>query len=511
MTTVDNKRILKNTFFLYIRMFLVMGISLYTVRAYLGILGEVDYGIYNVIGGVVSMLSFMNGTLAASSQRFISIALAEHDSKKANNVFCLGQSVYLVIIIFIVIILESVGLWFVNAKLMIPEERMTAANIVYQITIATFFVQMLSIAYYAMVIAQERMKAFAYIGIFEALLKLGFVFVLRGLPFDRLVCYAGLFFIINLSILIIYIAYCRVNFEESKFKFYWNKKDAMEILGFSGWHLLGTFSTIIRSSGVNILINTFFNPAVNAARAIAYQVEGALTKFSQNFFKAVIPQMYKTYANNEIKELYKLILRSTVICVSLVSLFAIPLYNNIAFVLGLWLKDVPEYTVQFAQLVLINAIIDAPSDSTICSALATGRIKKFYLITGSLYILVLPLAYVCLKLGCPAISTMFVSIAMSVAALFARAGILVDLIGFPLKDYIFLIIRLSLVSVAIAFCTYFSTLFFTSDWLALIFSTAVSSILHCLLYFAVVLEKNDRNIVLHFVKGKLKRHEKIIA
>ena len=505
MPSVNNKLILKNTLFLYIRMFLVMGISLYTVRAYLSILGDIDYGIYNVIGGVVSMLSFMNGTLASSSQRFISVALAEKNVDKVNKVFCLGQTVYLFVIILVIIILESVGLWFVNVKLVIPTDRMLAANVVYQISIITFFIQMITISYYAMVIAQERMKAFAYIGVIEALLKLVFVFVLKRLPFDNLICYAFLIFLINFSIFIIYLLYCKKNFSECKFKFYWNKKEAFEIIGFSGWHLLGTFSTIIRSSGVNILINTFFNPAVNAARAVAYQIEGALTKFSQNFFKAVVPQMYKTYANNEITELYKLIMRSTIICVFLVSLFTIPLYHNLLFVLGLWLKDIPVFTVQFAQLVLINGLIDAPSDSTICSALATGRIKKFYLVTGLLYILVLPISYICLKIGCSATSTMVVSIVMSFAALIARAIILVKLIDFPIGHYFYIIGKLMFVSSIISIITYWSTHLFSNDLSILLFSTFISTVLHIILYYFVVLEKEARITVLTCIKRKINK------
>lgn len=506
MSSVNNKKILKNTLFLYIRMFLIMGISLYTVRAYLGILGEVDYGLYNVIGGVVSMLSFLNGTLAASSQRFISVALAEGDKEKVNKIFCLGQTVYLFIIIIAFLFFETAGLWFINVKLIIPTERVRAANFIYQISILTFVFQMLSVAYNAMVIAQERMKAFAYIGVLEAGLKLTFVFVLRVIPFDKLIGYGLLLFIINLLVFFIYVIFCRINFAESRFKFYWNKNEALEILGFSGWHLLGTFSIIIRGSGVNVLINTFFNPTVNTARAIAYQVEGALTKFSQNFFNAVKPQMYKSYASNEIEELNKLIMRSTIICVFLLSLFTIPLYNNLSFVLQLWLKDVPELTVQFTQLVLINGLIDSTADSLICPALATGRIKKFYIVTGSLYILVLPVSYIFLKLGFSAPSTLIVSIVMSILAVFARAIILNKLIDFPLKKYFILIGKLSLLTIVLFYSIKLIIMVIPiNKWGILLSSIIISTFLHIILYILFIISKDDRTYIKDFIKNKFLR------
>ena len=313
-SVVNNRQIAKNTIFLYIRMIIVMLIGLYTVRAFLSILGETDYGLYNVVGGVVGMFSFINGTLATSSQRYFSQSLVHGDKKAANRVFCLNLTIYMVLIGIIVIILETIGLWFVNSKMTIPDDRVSAANIVYQISIITFAFQMFTISFNALIIAHEKMKAFAYIGILEACLKLAFVFVLMKVPFDKLISYAILMFLMNLLITSIYFIYCRRNFEECRFHFYWNKKEALEILSFSGWHLLCNLSVVVRGQGINILINMFFNPAVNAARAIAFQIDHAITQLSNNFFTAVKPQMYKSYSNGEIKALNDLIFRSSIIC-----------------------------------------------------------------------------------------------------------------------------------------------------------------------------------------------------
>lgn len=505
-TVVNNRRIAQNTIFLYFRMIVVMLISLYTVRAFLNILGETNYGLYNVIGGVVGMFSFLNGTLSTSSQRYFSQALVKGNKEGIKKVFCLNLTVYLILIIIIIAFLETIGLWFVNNQMTIPDDRIKAANIVYQISILTFLLQMMSIAYTALVVAYEKMKAFAYIGIFEALLKLGYVFLLSIVSYDKLIAYAVLMFILYFLITALYVGYCRIHFAESKYFFYWNKREAFEMLGFSGWHFLGTLSVVVRSQGVNILINMFFSPAVNAARAIAFQVEGAINKFSDSFFVAVKPQMYKSYSNGEIEALNTLVNRSSIICFFLVSILSVPLFFNTPYILSLWLKNVPDYTIVFTQLVLIEGLIDSVSGSAICPALATGKIKKFYIVTGNLYILSLPIAYIFLKLGCEPTSTMLVSIGISIVCLFARAWLLIDLIHFSIKEYMKLCGKLIFVTLLIGSCTFFTTKMFTYNWTILAVSTIVSSLLHCVLYLFFICSQQDRVIIIRIVNNKLHRN-----
>lgn len=269
-SSVNNKRIAKNTLFLYLRMLVVMGIGLYTVRAILHLLGVVDYGIYNVVGGVVGMFAFLNSTLATSSQRYFSIELAKGDLDRLNKWFCLNISTFSIFIVIFVAIAETVGLWFVNTQMTIPKERMFAANVVYQLSIVSFCVSLFSIPYNALIIAHERMSAFAFISIIEALTKLAIVFILSLVSWDRLIVYGILMFFTSCAMTSSYILYNRRYFPESKFHLYWNKSEFIEIIGFSGWHFWGTFSMVIRSQGINILLNLFFNPAVNAARAVAY-------------------------------------------------------------------------------------------------------------------------------------------------------------------------------------------------------------------------------------------------
>lgn len=505
-SVVNTKQIAKNTIVLYIRMAFVMIVGLYSVRAFLDILGASDYGLYNVVGGVVSMLSFLNGTLATSSQRFFSIALVQKNADRLNKVFCLNQSVYIIIIIICVILLETLGLWYVNNGMTIPEGRQAAVNIVYQLSIISMIPQMLAVSYYALIIAREQMKVYAYIGILDAALRLAYVFILKSISCDKLISFASLMMFSQFFILFIYMNYCKKRYDESHYHFVWDKKEILEILGFSGWHLFGTMSVVIRGNGINLLINSFFNPVVNAARAIAFQFQNAITQLTQSFFKAVIPQMYKSYANNEIKELHGLIMRSTLICFFLTSLFSIPLFFNAEFVLNLWLKETPAYALAFAQLVLINCLIDSVADSTICPALATGNIKKFYLVTGTIYILSLPIAYIFLKLGCEPTSTMVVSIGISVICLFARAWLLIDLIDFPLKEYLMLCGKIAIVTMVIGSCIFVTSKALSNKWATLVVTTIVSSLLHCVMYLYFVCSQQDKDSIIRFVNNKFHRN-----
>lgn len=369
---VNNKRIVKNSLFLYVRMIVIMCVNLYVVRLILDILGVVDYGINNVVAGVVSMFSFLNGTLATSTQRYFSIALVEGNKEKLKKLFSLNISVFLIFIALVIIVAETLGLWYVNNKMIIPDNRLNAANIIYQLSIVGFAINLLVVPFNALIIAHENMKLFAYIGIIEALFKFVIVWALY-LTGDKLIIYGIMSLLSTILVFSCYYLYCRKNYLESRYQPYWNSTEAKDIASFSGWHLLGTISIVIRNQGVNLLINSFFNPAVNGARAIAMQLDQAINQLSQNFFVAVKPQMYKAYANKEEQALTNLIYNSTIICVFLVSVIAIPFIVNADFILSLWLKEVPLYTVVFTQLIMINSIVDATSNPSICAVLATKK------------------------------------------------------------------------------------------------------------------------------------------
>ena len=371
MSSVNNKRIAKNTFYLYLRMLLVMAIGLYTVRAILDILGVVDYGIYNVVGGVVTMFAFMNRTLSTSSQRYFSIELARDDKERLSKWFCLNITAFMSIGLVIAFFLETIGLWFVNTQMTIPVERLGAANVVYQLSIISFLFHIVSIPYLALVIAHEKMNVFAYVGIIEALGRLGIVFVLMTISYDHLVVYGICILLLSLGVSLSYMIYCWRHFPESNYHWYWNTSEIKELLGFSGWHFFGTFSMSCRSQGINILLNLFFNPTVNAARAIAFQINTHIMQLSSNFFTAIKPQIYKSYAKKELQALFQLMMRGTIMSAFLISLVAFPILADTPFLLGLWLKEVPEYAVVFTQLALINGLIDAADGPLVAAALAT--------------------------------------------------------------------------------------------------------------------------------------------
>lgn len=500
--SINNKRIAKNTLFLYLRMIVVMAVNLYVVRAVLDLLGVVDYGIYNVVGGVVHMFSFINSTLATSSQRYFSIELAKGDLKSLNKWFCLNVTTFFIFIIVFLIIAETIGLWFVNTQMTIPEERMFAANIVYQLSIITFCIHFFNIPYTAMIIAYERMSAFAYISILEAILKLGIVFLLMVISWDKLILYALLMFLISCGITSSYIIYNLNFFKASKYHFYWNKEEMKELLSFSGWHFYGTFSVVIRSQGINILLNLFFNPAINAARAIAYQIYAAVNQLSHNFFVAVKPQIYKSYAKREFNELYRLITRSTIMCSFLVSILIFPLLANTNFVLSLWLKEVPDYAIIFTKLVLINGLIDATNGPTTASILATGKIKIYELTVANMTIAILPISYIALKLGAEPTVTMIVSILISIVVTITRAVFLNKMIKFPLKMYFFTIGKIFVVTIFTLIFIKMTFLYSSTNLISFIGNSFLIFVLLIFIYIFIILDTSDK----HFLKTIITRY-----
>ena len=508
-SAVNNKRIAKNTLYLYLRMLLVMAIGLYTVRAILDILGVVNYGIYNVVGGVVTMFAFMNRTLSTSSQRYFSVALAKNDQKDLKRVFSLNLTIFLILGLIIFLLLETVGLWFVNNKMTIPDERMVAANVVYQLSIIAMFLHIVVIPYMALVVAHEKMNVFAIIGVVEAVGKLAIVFLLTIIYFDKLIIYGILVLLLSFATTLWYVIYCLKHYPESHYRWYWNKSEAIELMGFSGWHFMGTFSTTCRSQGINILLNVFFNPAVNAARAIAFQVNTHIMQLSTNFLTAIKPQIYKSYAKGELDELYKLIMRGTIISTFLISLIAFPVLSCTSYILGLWLKEVPDYAVTFTKLALINGLIDSIMGVQIAPVLATGRIKRFYLIESSIMFSNVPISYIALLLGCEPTITMIVSIVVSCVATIVRAYLLKQMIGFPLGRFLTLISKIALASFVMFLCVNMLSHELHYNLLGAVIIMFIIMIIVIIVYGMIISHK-DRQDIIKIVKHKMfsKRYHK---
>jgi len=431
----NNKRIAKNTLMLYFRMILTMLVSLYTSRVVLNTLGVEDFGIYNVVGGFVSMFGFLNSAMASATQRFLSFEIGKGDRDQLRNVFSMSVNIHFLIAFIILILAETVGLWFVNTQLIIPADRMGAAQWVYQFSILAMMVYMVSVPYNAMIIAHERMNVFAWVSIAEVSLKLFIVFMLQWFGFDKLKFYAVLTFCVSLIIRFIYGIYCSKNFKESKFRFFWDKSLFNTLVSYAGWNLWGNIAVVLKGQGVNVLLNMFFGPVVNAARGIAYQVSSAVNQFVTNFQMAMNPQIIKSYAVDDLKYMHQLIFRGAKYSFFLLFTLSLPILLETEQILRLWLKTVPEYTVIFTRLVIINVLIDCISGPLMTAAQASGKIKLYQSIVGGLLILNLPVSYLFLKLGFQPQVTIFVSISISIIALFARLKIIKGLVYLNTADY----------------------------------------------------------------------------
>ncbi len=405
----SNKTIAKNTMFLYIRMFIVMVVTFYTSRVILAVLGASDYGIYNVVGGIVTMMAFLNGALSSSSSRFLTYELGTGNMEQLKKTFSASLNLHICVALLVLIVGETVGLWFFYEKLVIPDERMNAAFWVYQFSIITTMVNFTQVPFNASLIAHENMSVYAYVGLYEALSKLIIVYLLQIAPFDHLIIYALLLMLNTVGIQLFYRIYTSRKYNECRFNLVTDKTIYKKLLGYSGWDLFGGVAVICQSQGINILLNLFFGPVVNAARAITFQIQGALNQFVTNFLTAVRPQVVKSFAADDYHRMYSLTFSAAKYSYLLMLALMLPLCFEISFVLKIWLGDnVPENTYEFTLIVMITYLMETFHSASLMSYHAIGRIKTGNIVGGTLMILALPLSYISLKIGYPAYSVFIV-------------------------------------------------------------------------------------------------------
>lgn len=431
----NNKRIAMNTVVLYVRMIFVLLVALYTSRVLLDVLGVEDYGVYNVVGGVVTMLGFFNGAMVSSTQRFFSFAIGQGDIDQLNKNYSTILLIQGGLCLLVILLAETIGLWFVRTYLVIPPDRLVAALWVYHFAIFSFVVSMLQVPYTALLITHERMTPYAYISIGDVGLRLLTVIVLPYVPADKLKVYAILLFVVALITFSVYIIYCKQKFTLVRLIKHRDKGLFRVLLSYMGWNLWGNSAAVILNQGINILLNIFFGPVVNAARAIAYQVNGALTQLVTNFQLAMNPQIVKSYARGDMDYMHSLIYRGAKLSFFLMFVIALPVGLEADTLLGIWLKEVPAHTVLFTRLVLIQACIDSVSGPLMIAAQASGNIKKYQMYVGGLLILNLPVSYVALKLGAPAEAVFFVSIAVAIIALVTRLIIISPLVSLSISSF----------------------------------------------------------------------------
>ena len=434
--SANNKRIAKNTLLLYFRMLFMMAVSLYTSRVVLNALGVDDYGIYNVVGGVVAIFSFVSGSLSAAISRFITFDIGTGDEGSLKNTFSAAVTIQLLLSLLLVILIESAGVWFLNEKMNIPQERLSAANWVLQFSIVTMVINLVSVPYNATIIAHERMSAFAYISILEVLGKLAIALLILVSPIDRLVFYAFLMCVVAVVVRFVYGSYCKRHFTECKYMFRFDGELLKRMFGFAGWNFIGVASGVLRDQGGNIVINLFAGPAANAARGIAIQVSGAVMSFVNNFMTALNPQITKSYASGDHRHMMVLIYQGARLSFYMLLLISLPVLANTHYILTLWLKTVPEHTVLFVQLVLVFSMSESISNTLITAMLATGKIRNYQIVVGGLQMMNLPASYVLLRMGCIPETVMVVAICISQCCLALRLYMLRDMIGLKVRTYL---------------------------------------------------------------------------
>lgn len=427
-------RIAKNTVLLYLRMLITMIISLYTSRIVLSSLGVNDYGIYNVTGGLVSMFTFLNGAMNTSTQRYLSFWISKGDSIQLNRVFNTSLQIHAVLSLIIVILAETIGLWFFYNKMVIPTSRINAAFWVYQLSVATTVISFLSVPYNASIIAREQMAAFAYISVVEVILKLIIAYLIMLSHWDRLILYAFLLFLSTVFIRLLYSHYCKRHFEESKLKLVFEKRLFSEMFSFAGWSFTGSLSGILYTQGLNLLLNMFFGPAVNAARGLAVQIQGTLRQFVSNFQMALNPQMIKYYASGEMDQMHILFYRSAKFSFYILFVLALPIILEADFLLGIWLKEVPANTAIFTKIMIAITLEYTLANPYMVANQATGAVKKYQIIVGGILLLIVPVSYLALKFGAPAYSVFIVHFCIEILAQFSRMLLLKDMIELPLMQ-----------------------------------------------------------------------------
>ncbi len=434
-SAVNNKRIAKNTLLLYVRMLFTTAVSLYTSRVVLNTLGVVDYGIYNVVGGVVSMFAFLNSAMVTSTQRYLTFELGKGNKKKLQEIFTASIHIHAIISVIIILLSETVGLWFFYEKMVIPAERVTAAMWVFQLSIVTMIISVMSVPYNSAIVAHEKMSAFAMISVVEVILKLLVVYLLVIGSFDKLILYAILIACVQLFIRLIYTRYSHKHFPETRLLRKFDKSLIREMGAFAGWNIWGNSAAMLMGTGVNLLLNVFFSPVVNAARGIAVQVETSIEHFSTNFLMAVNPQITKLYAQGNLKEMHTLLFRASKFTCFLLFALSLPFLLETETILSWWLKIVPEYTAPFLRLLLIIIVVNGVSRPLMTSAAATGNVRVYQSVVGGILLSIVPISYIVLKLGGNPVSVYVVYLSVMVFAFVVRLGILRNMLNLSIREY----------------------------------------------------------------------------
>lgn len=506
----NNQRIAKNMLLLYFRMFLVMGVTLYTSRIVLQVLGVVDFGIFNIIGGVVAMMGILNSAMVAATNRFLSFELGSGNEKQLKKVFSMSLNIYILFSLLFVIIAETIGIWFVNSQLVIPENRVYAANMVYQYSILSCVITFIMTPFNAAIIAHEQMEIYAYVSIAEVLLKLCIVFLLEILPFDKLSTYGFLVMIVSMAIAIIYCTYSIIKYKECRLKLYWNQHLFKTLLTYSGWNLFGSLASLFKGNGLNILLNIFFNPAINAARGISFQVNNAVGQFCSNFYLAVKPQIIKYYAQKDLYNMFNLMIRSSKLSAFLLVALSMPLIIDTPYIINLWLGQSPEYTIPFTRLMLAITIIEGMANPLMTACHATGRVALYQSIVGILILLNIPVSYFFLKMGFSPLVVYIISLIIEIIAFYTRLFIVKYLIPtFPIKKYnMESIMRVLIVVIFASILPIIFHFYYQGTFLYMITTIIICELSIAITAYTIGLKKEEQLKVNHIITTTIRKYFK---
>lgn len=502
----NNKRIAKNTILLYFRTILIMIVSLYTSRVVLNTLGVDDYGVYNVVGGIVTMFSIISGALSTAISRYITFGLGKGDQRQLRTIFSTSVFVQLAIALLVFIVCEVVGVWFLNNKLSIPDGRLISANWVLHCSLVSFIVNLLSVPYNAVIVAHERMNVFAYISIVEVVLKLIIVYVLEISPYDKLISYAILTVCVSITIRAIYTLYCKRQFEECQGKLVYNKSVFKEMLGFAGWNFISNGIMIFNTQGVNILVNMYYGVAVNAARGIASQVDSSVQQFVSNFSTAINPQITKSYASNDIQRTYDLVCRGAKFSFFLLMIFAVPIIIEANYILAIWLNLVPEHAVGFVRLSLLASLVGVLGNTSYTACLASGKIKMYVIFVSSVASLNFFLTWLAYYQGAPVESAYIVYAFVYFLLLIVRVGFMKRLLNFPpalfLKGVILPILPIFLISFIVSTVPVH---FFEESFLRFLITGTLSVLISCTSIYLLGLTASERIFIKSSILAKIKK------
>lgn len=506
-SSIKAKRAVKNTGFMYIRMLFMMFVGFYTSRVILKSLGVDDFGIYNVVGGITAFLGFINNSMSVATMRFITYEQGRHSNiEKLHSVFCTARYVHIFIAFIILLLAETIGLWYVLKVLVVPEDSFFSTLVVYQFTIVSFIVSILSVPFSALIAAHEKMSAFAYISIFEALMNLFIAFIIQKTPYDRLILYGFLLMIMHVVVRYIYYIYCNKHFEEVKGRWVFDRLQFKEMVSFAFWISNGTLAEVAYTQGLNLLLNYFFGPIVNAARGVAVQVQSKIYNFCESFQTAVKPQITKSYSEGDFAYLHKLIINTSNYSFYLLFILSLPVYIHTPFILGIWLFEVPEYSIPFLRLTLIIGLLQSLKMPMNTSIHATGKIKKFQLFEATALLLILPTSYSFLKNGYSPISVFIIQIFFFIVAQIFRGIIVCPAIKMK-KIFYFreCLLRISFVILPPIIVMYFieQTISSLNEWLHFLTSCFISCLLTFFSVYFIGLKRLERKQFLSYIRTKI--------